>query len=329
MNYNECKMLSSEFIKEYDIKSASDWFKKVNKSVFKLPYHPERKFKNNGWVDWYDWLSKDRDCRKYHVDDNFFKKKSKNMYYILGFFYADGYLDFKNEKFSITQNLKDKYLLERFLKEMKSNSVIRKHYSNNLQFVIKSKMIKDDLVNIGVCENKTFDIRFPFVEKEYISSFIRGFFDGDGCITYQKNEKCYVSSIVCASGDFLKKLFDVLVSFIPDFNGKIKKYGKYYYVNMGVNDTRRFGEFIYGGLDKNSLYIKRKHEKFLKSGDIKLSSVDNGKSFMNYLDAKNYIKNIGIKKYRKWRDYKKVNKINIPSNLDFYDQYLNWRDFIN
>ena len=45
---------------------------------------------------------------------------------------------------------------------------------------------------------------------------------------------------------------------------------------------------------------------------------------MNYLDAKNYIKNIGIKKYRKWREYKKVNKINIHSNLDFYDQYLNW-----
>ena len=329
MNYNECKIKARKFIIEYNIKSANDWFKSVSKSDISLPYHPERKFKNNGWISWYDWLSKDNMGRSYFVNDNFFKIKSNNMYYILGFFYADGYLNFKNDTFSITQNKKDNYLLESFLKEMESNYKIRKHYSNNVQFSIKSSVIKSDLINIGVCENKTFDIQFPDVDIKYMPSFIRWFFDGDGCITYQKNEKCYVSSIVCASELFLKKLYYILKFVIVDFNGGYKKYGKYYYINMGVNDTRRFGKYIYSDLEENSLYIKRKYDKFVLAGDVKLSTNDVSSLFMNYEDAKLYIKSLGIKRYRKWREYKKENNINIPSNLDFYDDYLNWRDFIN
>jgi len=220
--------------------------------------------------------------------------------------------------------------MEQILKVMESNNPLNNHYSNNIHFNIYSNEIVSDLKKIfGNFNNKTFDLNFPKIEDKYLSDFIRGFFDGDGCITYQKNEKCYTSSIISVSEKFINKLFKILKSEIKDFNGKLKLNNGYYLIVMGVNDTRRFGKYIYKDLtnDNNTLYLKRKKEKFEKSGDIKIATFN--KKFLTYNESKIYIKNLEIKTYRSWRIYKKNNEVDIPSNMDYYDEYTNWKDFIS
>lgn len=319
MNYKECK----ELVITNDIKSANQWFKFTKGKD--IPTHPERKFKSE-WVSWFDFLGKNKEQRKYKVNDDFFKKIDRQSSYILGLWAADGHV--RRNQFSLTQNKKDIYIMEKILKLMESNNPLNNHYSNNIYFNIYSNEIVSDLKKIfGNFNNKTFDLNFPKIEDKYLSDFIRGFFDGDGCITYQKNEKCYTSSIISVSEKFINKLFKILKSEIKDFNGKLKLNNGYYLIVMGVNDTRRFGKYIYKDLNNNTLYLKRKKEKFEKSGDIKIATFN--KKFLTYNESKIYIKNLGIKTYRSWRIYKKNNEVDIPSNMDYYDEYTNWKDFIS
>lgn len=212
---------------------------------------------------------------------------------------------------------------------MDSDNPLNNHNSNNKYFNIYSEEIVSDIKKIfGNFSNKTFDLEFPKIDNIFLTDFIRGFFDGDGCITYQKNEKCYTSSIISASELFISYLFNVLKKEIDGFGGKLNVVNGYNVLTMGVNDTRRFGNYIYKELDNNSLYLKRKKEKFDKSGSIKIATFN--KIFLSYDESRYYIKNLGINTYRDWRKYKKINKIdNIPSNISYYNEYKNWKDFIN
>jgi hypothetical protein len=321
MDYISCKKLAIE----NKIKSASNWFRfvKENKNI-SLPYHPQRKFKSE-WKSWLDFLDK-KDLRIYKVNDDFFKKINRNSAYILGFWAADGHI--RKNQFSITQSKKDKYLLEKILDIMSSDNKLNIHNINNIYFNLHSDEIVSDVIRIfGEYESKTFDLNFPNIEEKYIPDFIRGYFDGDGCICFQKNEKCYVSSMVSASRKLITGVYNFLKK-NKDFNGKLKKYNSNYIISMGVNDTRRFGKLIYNDLTDDVLYLKRKKEKFDISGDIKIASFN--KEFIPYKEAKEYIKNLKIITFRGWKKFKKENNIEfIPSNVSKYTEYKNWKDFIS
>jgi len=321
MNYKEAKIYA---IKN-NIKTASEWFK--HSKVFKIyPSHPERTFINE-WTNWYDFLTKENDERKFYVNDNFFKTETCDSAYILGFWAADGTI-INDKIFSLTQNIKDEYILKNILKRMESNYKLNKHMVNNKKFDITSKNIVEDVKRIfNYNSNKTYNINLPsFKDNTLYSDFIRGFFDGDGCVTYQKNEKCYVSSIICANKSFLHNLFIKMKELIPNFLGKFSEIKGYYNISMGVNDTRRFRDFIYN--THSDLHLIRKKEKLINAGPIKIASFN--KEFLNYDQAKTFIINIGIKKYKEWKKHKKENKIdNIPSNLEYYQEYTSWNNFIN
>lgn len=61
-----------------------------------IPGSPSKYYKNKGWVSWMDWLSIDGKpwrCkhRKYNVNQDYFKTWTRDMAYILGFWFADGW----------------------------------------------------------------------------------------------------------------------------------------------------------------------------------------------------------------------------------------------
>lgn len=324
-----------EYVRKLNIRTSREWNIYISSPErnINIPSRPDKHYKNNGWIGWKHWLGtidKPRNRRRYYVNDNYFKVFTPNMSYILGFWYTDGYMNKKHSIFSITQHKKDNYLLEKILKDMKSNYPIKNHCCNNLMFKITSPEIIKDIEIIGGHEGKTFTLKFPEISKKYLPDFIRGLWDGDGCVTYQKNQKCYVSSFVSASKEFAYRLLDVLREEIIGFNGSIGFYNNNYLISVGVNDTRRLRDYIYKNLNVDSIYLKRKYKKFLESGDIKIANQN--KEFLSYEDAGNFIKELEIKKYSEWRKYQKEHKItNIPTFLQrtYKDEYKNWKVFIS
>ena len=115
-----------------------------------------------------------------------------------------------------------------------------------------------DLNKLGVVQAKTFILEYPKIPKKFNHHFIRGVFDGDGCIYVQKNG-IKKWSIYTASELFKNKLIDIL-----ELETGIKlfcyKQGNGYALTIfRKNDIPLISNYMY----KNStIYLERKKNKF-------------------------------------------------------------------
>lgn len=154
---------------------------------YKIPLAPDIFYKGKGWVSWGEWLgSHERNNkRKYKVNESFFKKWSHDMAYILGFWFADGNMNKNGNTFSFCQHSDDKYLLELFRHKMETDHNLRKQKECFVLEIFSKKMVSD-IISLGGKPHKSLDVKFPLVPLKYISSFVRGYFDGDGGLMYDK-----------------------------------------------------------------------------------------------------------------------------------------------
>lgn len=194
--------------------------------------------------------------RKYTLNEDYFKTWSSNMAYILGFFVADGCITKDLQSVSISQ--KEKYILEDIRKELGSNQPIYQNKNTGVYILnLHSKILKDDLVKIhGIQPNKSSTVEFPYVPNKYLSHFIRGYFDGDGFVKYEK----YFVSFVGGSKTFMISLKDEIEK--NGFETNFTDHDSYFRVYVsGRRTIKLFSEWLY---QNKELFIKRKYESFQK-----------------------------------------------------------------
>jgi hypothetical protein len=131
---------------------------------------------------------------KYLADENFFQViDSQEKAYILGFLYADGNNYIKpphHYEISCKLQALDKSHLETIRDIISPTSIIKEidnpPYPACL-LKINNKTISQQLTNLGCTPNKSLTLTFPswLTSVEMQQHFIRGYFDGDGCL-YQK-----------------------------------------------------------------------------------------------------------------------------------------------
>lgn len=133
--------------------------------------------------------------------------------YWLGFLYADGCVHSNHYEISI--NITDKEHVEKFKKAIgATNHKITETKDdrwNNAkilyQFTIKDEQLHKDLIKWGCVPNKTFLIKtIPNIPKDYVSHFIRGYFDGDGSLHWLQNTNNYRISFTSGSREFLEAI---------------------------------------------------------------------------------------------------------------------------
>ena len=124
---------------------------------------------------------------------------------------------------------------------------------------IYDKQMVEDLKENGVIPNKSHIIKFPNLKKDLIIPFIRGFFDGDGCLQLNRQRECHRFDFACASIDFVNQLRSVLYNDY-NINSYIIKDGNIYRLNIrGLTNAYLFGSLIY---DNSTIYLDRKYNKF-------------------------------------------------------------------
>lgn len=128
-----------------------------------------------------DRIKRGKTHRVYSFNDNLFEKiDSESKAYWLGFLAADG--NVSENKISLCLADKDKEHLNCFKTFM---GIKTKNYitsKNSEKVSIRSFQMANDLEKYGIIPNKTFSIRLPNLSENMIRHFIRGYFDGDGCI---------------------------------------------------------------------------------------------------------------------------------------------------
>lgn len=156
--------------------------------------------------------------KKYSINENYFNEiNCQEKAYILGLLYADGCASKTSNNIKLCLQEEDKDILEKILILIQSTKPLKLlpkkqlNWKNQYLLELTNKIIYNDLVNFGVSPNKTFYITFPnWIEKKIISHFIRGYFDGDGCLYKSKNEKIFYWSIVGAT-NFCQSIKNILL----------------------------------------------------------------------------------------------------------------------
>lgn len=138
---------------------------------------------------------------QYDCNENYFSRiDSMDKAYFLGLMGADGQVQLPS-RVRIDLNSDDKHILESFRGYLESSHIIHTYETKTKtrpysRLVIGSQIMFKDLQQYNIVPNKTFVFDFPDIPKEFYLHFIRGYFDGDGCITKIENRNKYFMSIL-------------------------------------------------------------------------------------------------------------------------------------
>lgn len=217
-------------------------------------------------------LRTNKENYKIIFNDSVFEKIDSNeKAYWLGLLMADGQVQNKKQSSKILRidlENTDAYIIYKFADFLNLDHKRIKSYINNndtkfSRLVVPSDKICQDLEKFGIIPNKTFTCLWPYLlEEKYFSHFIRGYFDGDGCITNIKKGGTFK---IIGTEEFLSKMQEALIKLL-DFNKtKLQERHPERKTNIrsleygGSNQMIRLREFLY----KDAiLYLKRKYDKF-------------------------------------------------------------------
>jgi hypothetical protein len=317
-----------EVVRKLGLKSKKEYnrYSKKQKINSGIPSNPPRTYSNSGWVSWMDYLgTKNRRPweRKYKVNDDYFKKWSHNMAYILGFWFADGNMFSPHKNISFDQHTRDAYILENIKKEIGAENPVRIDETDS-RLCISSGIMVQDIKNLGGMDKKSLIMSFPSIPEKYLPDFVRGLWDGDGCISYHKKYKVFHSNYISGSKKFVVELHRLLKENIPNLMGCFMRSAKNAYrLKFATNDTIRLRNFMYQGPLKNKLMLKRKYDKFSKTSEF--CSCE----FLEYAEAEKFVKTLGIKNRAEWSKYckSKTRNINIPRRPDAAYKNNGWKSW--
>ena len=218
---------------------------------------------------------------KYTLDDTVFETiDTEEKAYWLGFLYADGYNHESKTCISLRLQEPDLEILEKFQKFLKTDCPIKSYerntrigkYRKYYELYICSPKISSDLTKLGCIQAKTYIIEFPSVSiipPTLIRHFIRGYFDGDGClsITHRKdrtsNSKCYQFNItgkvevIQVIQNYLCNACQITKTTIAGSNKSFAKRIHW----AGKNVVTKIMNYLY---QNSTIYLKRKHDKYLE-----------------------------------------------------------------
>ena len=190
---------------------------------------------------------------------------SKEKAYWLGFLYADGCVHSNSNEISIT--LKDRDHLEKFRKAIKSNNKIGESIDKRFSslpkiyhFSIKDKQLKSDLIKWGCVPNKSLTLtKIPNIPRDFVSHFIRGYFDGDGSLHWLNGTKNFRISFV-GTAPFLKDIQKELGLSLS--LGQHKGNQSKYFQVAGRKQVPMILDYIYKDSDEN-IRLTRKYKNYL------------------------------------------------------------------
>ena len=212
---------------------------------------------------------------------NFFKRWTPDVAYVLGFFTADGSM-IKNKRGAhfIEFQITDRDLLMEIRKLLGSNHKITTRKRNNNREIsyrlqIGSKEIFNDLLKLGLTPNKSKTIKLLKIPDKYLSHFVRGYFDGDGNVTFgyfRKSDRESKSPVLLSR--FTSGSKAILEDLKNKFTNLIDTKGSLYYstnnawqLSYSTNDSKKLFKFMYNNNKTSKLiYLKRKYKIYLKAG---------------------------------------------------------------
>ncbi len=216
-----------------------------------------------------------RNGKRVYLNESYFEViDTEDKAYFLGLLFADGSVQ-KIQKsdngyshtISLELNTEDRDVIAQFVKSIDTNLKVKDYHRvtdgrerNMSKITIHSKKIFEDLWNLGKRPMKVDTcVIVPDLPNDLVRHFIRGYFDGDGCI-YSTSEMPRVT--IYGTYDFLTSLKDEISKTI-----NINRLGVHQKKDTNVSmfsitkydEIKDFYEYLYSNA---KFYMKRRKEKF-------------------------------------------------------------------
>lgn len=207
--------------------------------------------------------------------------------YLLGFYYADGSLNAQRKRIRISIDFNDIEIINLFREYIAPLNVIGEYFKskekknktkthlNSIQ--IYSPHIVETLTKYGMGHRKTYnDIAdLSFIQDNVMRHFIRGYFDGDGCVYYHKGKKkCKLKNAKIKEYEYTNRLWYIISYTKPHLviiqnwlyrNGiKANVYndGRDNYI-LSVTKKDSFFKLRDLLYNNSNFFLKRKRDKFM------------------------------------------------------------------
>ena len=191
--------------------------------------------------------------------------------YWLGFIFADGYISSRDYSFELSLSSVDtEHLVKfnKFVQHQKNNVKIGTQKCKDKEFTrcrwgIVNKHLWNVLNNYGCTPRKSNTLLFPnieiFKDESLIIPFIRGYFDGDGCLTNRLHKP---KASFVGTAQFLTVLKEYLIKYSIN-TGKLVIDPREEFTRtliISQSDVFKFLHLIY---DNAIIYLDRKYNKFI------------------------------------------------------------------
>ena len=203
----------------------------------------------------------------FKINESFFDNWSSEMAYVLGLLITDGCVS-KTGVVSLCIN--DRELLVKVKNVLSSAHKIlaSKHQPNLFRFSFARQHMVDRLFALGVTPRKSLTVKFPDVPPEYLPDFIRGVFDGDGSVFFDKRRQKSPlrAKFMSSSENFIKELARNLESLGMPSRSIYKQKTKNSWSFMFIyehNASATLFRILYQNV-QNRLFLERKYNKFLE-----------------------------------------------------------------
>jgi len=180
--------------------------------------------------------------------------------YWLGFIAADGCVMHRgNETFNFELSLKlsDKHHLQKLKKSLNAEIEVKTD-SFRSRFCIGDAIFCKALISKGITPRKSLTLEFPTekqVPKELVRHFIRGYYDGDGCINNPLNMPIAVN--ILGTKSFLQKILEISnLEAIPITNKRNTNISMF---NVNGEKARNFLKWLY---QDSTIYLERKFYRY-------------------------------------------------------------------
>lgn len=214
---------------------------------------------------------------KHKLDENFFETiNTQEKAYILGLLYADGCVSTKINHVILCFSEIDIELLEDVRDILAPINTIRSQIQKisakeQCRLVVCNSKIKQDLIKHGCVPAKSLILKQPTtIPSHLIRHFIRGYFDGDGCISKTLKSKRQTPSWtveIAGTQDVVTFIQQHLCNQLQVTKNKIGTVKNIFRVRYG---SRKDIENVYQYLYQDaSIFLKRKYIKFQEFLNLK------------------------------------------------------------
>lgn len=204
--------------------------------------------------------------RRTGVNAEFFRSWSPEMAYVLGVVCADGCLvEHANGYHCLNITSKDLSWLQQLQFTLQAEQKIglkRRAY----QLQIRNQPLYRSLLDLGLTPRKSKTLQLPSIPSEVFPDFVRGYFDGDGCVMVWREKRWrrgwqLRTTFSCGSLVFLEGLRSRLSAEAALTWGSLWFGVRAYCLQYTIEDSLRLHDFMYCG-GRSTLYLARKRERF-------------------------------------------------------------------